>query len=130
MQNILSTLASGDSSKLYVLEARYLLGQLYHSTGLKNRETLNPQEHRKVMGEYNRAVKSELLGQLIFTIEQYRLTGQLHFTFSESSIGQDLLTYIFILAIVVFVLYYLRSKRFDHFHKMELEKQLRRAQEN
>ena len=30
LQNILGTLASGDSRRLYVLEARYLLGQLYH----------------------------------------------------------------------------------------------------
>lgn len=78
------------------------------------------------MGEYNRAVKSELLGQLIFSTEQYRLTGKLDFKFSESSIGQDFLTYIFIIAIVAFVLYYLRSKRFDQFHRLELEKQLRR----
>ena len=43
--------------------------------------------------------------------------------------GQDFLTYIFFLAIVSFIFYYLRSKRFDHFHKIELEKQMRRAQE-
>lgn len=43
IQSILSTLASGDSSKLYVLEARYLLGQLYHSNALKNKETLTQQ---------------------------------------------------------------------------------------
>lgn len=29
------------------------------------------------MGEYNRAVKSEILGRLIFEIEQYQLTGSL-----------------------------------------------------
>jgi hypothetical protein len=34
-----------------------------------------------------------------------------------------------VLAIGVFILYYLRAKRFDHFHKIELEKQLRRAHE-
>lgn len=33
------------------------------------------------------------------------------------------------LAIVAFAFYYLRAKRFDHFHKVELEKQLRRAHE-
>jgi hypothetical protein len=48
---------------------------------------------------------------------------------SETSIGQDFLTYFFLLSIVAFVMYYQRSKRFDHFHRVELEKQLRRAQE-
>ena len=43
--------------------------------------------------------------------------------------GQDLLTYIFFLAITIFIFYYLRSKRFDHFHKVELEKQLKRQKE-
>ena len=51
------------------------------------------------------------------------------FIFAETDLGKDLMAYVFVLAIVVFVLYYLRSKRFDHFHKIELEKQLRRAQE-
>jgi len=80
------------------------------------------------MGEYNRAVKSELIGKLLFEIEQYKLTGLFEIVLSETHIGQDFLTYIFILAIGCFVMYYQRSKRFDHFHKVELEKQLRRAQ--
>ena len=37
LQTILATLASGDSRRLYVLEARYLLGQLYHETALANK---------------------------------------------------------------------------------------------
>jgi hypothetical protein len=129
LQLILSALASGDSSRLYVLEARYLLGQLYHSAALRNKSQLSALEYRKVTGEYNRAVKSELLGKLIYEVEQYRLTGVLDLVLADTDMGQDLLTYVFLLAIITFVLYYLRSKRFDQFHRTELEKQLRRAQE-
>ena len=128
LQTILSTIASGESNKLYVLEARFLLGQLYHSNALRNDSKLTPKLHHKIMGEYNRAVKSELLGRLIFEIEQYKLTGNLDLNLAESDIGQDILTYIFLLALITFVLYYLRSTRFDQFHRIELEKQLKRAQ--
>ena len=58
LQTILATLASGDSRKLYVLEARYLLGQLYHETALANKSQITLLEQKKIMGEYNRAVKS------------------------------------------------------------------------
>lgn len=58
IQQVLSSLASGDSSKLYVSEARYLLGRLYHQRFLKNKTTLAEKEEVRVLGEYNRAVKS------------------------------------------------------------------------
>lgn len=70
-----------------MLEARFLLGQLYHRHALQNKQTLTKQDTRKIMGEYNRAVKSELLGQLIFEVEQYRLTGQFDFEFTETVVG-------------------------------------------
>jgi hypothetical protein len=66
IQNILSTLASGDSSKLYVLEARYLLGQLLHRQSLGEGGKMAFRNQTKVLGEYSRAVKSELLGKVIF----------------------------------------------------------------
>lgn len=43
--------------------------------------------------------------------------------------GEDLLAYIFVVSICIFVLYYLRSKRIDQFHKAELEKQQRKMHE-
>ena len=58
IQQVLSSLASGDSSKLYVSEARYLLGRLYHQRFLKNKTILVEKEEVRVLGEYNRAVKS------------------------------------------------------------------------
>jgi hypothetical protein len=57
------------------------------------------------------------------------LGNDIGFDFFESSVGKDLLGYIFILSVGLFVLYYLRSKRIDHFHRTELEKQLRKAAE-
>lgn len=51
------------------------------------------------------------------------------FDFFQSDVGEDLLAFVFVVSIVVFVLYYLRSKRIDHFHRSELEKQLRKAAE-
>jgi hypothetical protein len=55
---ILTSLASGDSDKPYVSEARYLLGKHHHHRALENKSTLTPHEHFRILGEYNRAVKS------------------------------------------------------------------------
>lgn len=74
-------------------------------------------------------MKSELLGLVIFHIEEYLIGNKTSFNFVESEVGQDLLAYILVVSIAVFILYYLRSKRIDHFHKTELEKQLRKAAE-
>ena len=87
IQKILSTLASGESNKLFVLEARYLLGQLYHQQFLENSKALTPKNKTKVLGEYSRAVKSEMLGKLIFEIEQWRLTGHFDLSFWDSGMG-------------------------------------------
>ena len=57
-QSILSTLAAGESSKLYVSEARYLLGKLHHSKAIQKKKTLTAFDQRKIRDEYNRAIKS------------------------------------------------------------------------
>lgn len=62
-------------------------------------------------------MKSEFVGLLIFYIEGYLLGNDIGLNFFESSVGKDLLGYIFILSVGLFVLYYLRSKRIDHFHR-------------
>ena len=66
---------------------------------------------------------------LIFHIEEYLLGKDLSFDFFQSELGEDLLAFIFVVSIAAFALYYLRSKRIDHFHRSELEKQLRKAAE-
>lgn len=126
---LLTSLASGDSSKLYVSEARYLLGKHHHHRALENKSSLTPHEHFRILGEYNRAVKSELLGLLVFHIEEYLLGKDLSFDFFQSDLGEDLLAFVFVVSLAAFALYYLRSKRIDHFHRSELEKQLRKAAE-
>jgi hypothetical protein len=62
-------------------------------------------------------VKSEFIGLIIFHIEGFLLGNDIGLNFFESSVGKDLLGYIFILSVGLFVLYYLRSKRIDHFHR-------------
>lgn len=47
---LLTSLASGDSSKLYVSEARYLLGKHHHQKALDNKTTLTPSEHFRILG--------------------------------------------------------------------------------
>ena len=94
-----------------------MLGKLYHTKALSEKRPLTLQERTKIQGEYSRAIKSELLGMLIFHIEEYLVSGEVSFVFWESGFGKGLLAYIFVLAIGAFVLYYLRSKRLDEFHK-------------
>jgi hypothetical protein len=67
--HILTNLASGDNKKLYVSEARYLLGKYYHEKALANKSSPSKLEYSKIIGEYNRAFKSELVGSLIYRFE-------------------------------------------------------------
>lgn len=55
---ILTALAAGDISKLYVREARYNLAKLHHSRALAQGRQLTEQEKTKLIGEYTRATQS------------------------------------------------------------------------
>ena len=47
---ILTSLAAGDINKLYVSEARYLLGKYHHHQALHNKTALTPTEQFRILG--------------------------------------------------------------------------------
>lgn len=64
---------------------------------------------------------------MIFEVEQWISGGGTEWQLSESKLFKDLMAYLFVLALLAFLFYYLRSKRLDALHRAELLKQTEAA---
>lgn len=124
---LLNTISNGEAEKLHVLESRYLLGQYYHKRAFEAIELGkdHTKEQYKALQQYKRATSSPIIGKILFYIEQMRLNPygvDFQDELFQFEFMNDLLTYTFVLSIVMFIMYYKRSKKLDEIHKKELEK--------